>query len=116
WYTARLQGAVAGLGMAGRPRAYAPDVFFNSAKFFDLEWQTYGQIAAPGQDWEWSDGRRSVRIRHDGAAVLGVNGLGVRLRQETCSRWIAQKWSLEDAVADLEAARFDPEFTPAVAR
>ena len=116
WYTARLQGAVAGLGMAGQPRQFDPGVYFNSAKFFDLEWQTYGRVDSLGQDWEWTDGRRSIRIRHNNGAVLGVNGLGVRLRQETCSNWIAQRWSLEAALADLEAARFDPEFTGALAR
>lgn len=115
WYTARLQGAVAGLAMAGRPRPYAPGVFFNSAKFFDLEWQTYGQVSDSGQDWEWSDGSRSVRIRHRDGAVIGVNGLGVRLRQDVCSQWIAEGWSLEAARADLEAARFDAEFTAAIA-
>ena len=42
WYTARLQGATAAFGILGQPRTYAPGVFFNSAKFFDLEYQTYG--------------------------------------------------------------------------
>ena len=121
WYRARLQGALAGLGMAGRPRAFAPGVFYNSAKFFDLEWQTYG--AAGGADlpdghadwlWESSAGAdRSVRIRTAGGRVVGVNALGVRLRQETCARWIAEGWPLDRARADLHAARFDPELTSA---
>ncbi|WP_412062666.1 NAD(P)/FAD-dependent oxidoreductase [Rubrivirga sp. IMCC45206] len=115
WYTARLQGATAGLGMAGRPRAYAPPVFFNSAKFFDLEWQLYGDLAGPATDWERSDGARSVRIRHRDGVVVGVSGLGVRLRQAVCSRWIEERWPLDRAVADLPAARFDAEFTTALA-
>ena len=115
WYTARLQGATAGLGMAGRPRAYAPGVFFNSAKFFDLEWQVYGQTSGEGADWEWTDGRRSVRIRHLDGAVTGVSALGVRLRQTVCSRWIGERWAVDRAVADLSTARFDPEFSSFVA-
>lgn len=111
WYTARAQGATAGLCMAGRPRPYAPGVFFNSAKFFDLEWQLYGQTSGPGADWEWTDGRRSLRIRHEDGRVLGVSGLGVRLRQSACTRWIAEGWPVERAVADLPAARFDAEFS-----
>ena len=111
WYTARLQGATAGLAMAGHPRDYDPGVFFNSAKFFDLEWQVYGAASGPGQDWQTSDGRRSFRIRHDGERVLGVNGLGVRMRQTVCSRWIAEGWPLDRALADLDSAVFDPEFT-----
>ena len=115
WYTARLQGATAGLGMAGRPRPYAPPVFFNSAKFFDLEWQLCGDLAGPATDWERSDGARSVRIRHRDGAVVGVSGLGVRLRQAVCSRWIEERWPLDRAVADLPAARFDAEFSPMLA-
>ena len=124
WYRARLQGALAGLGMTGHARAFAPGVFYNSAKFFDLEWQTYGAAGgadpAPGSgDWFWQgDARvssgRSLRIRHDAdGRVLGVNALGVRLRQETCARWIAEGWSVDRAVGDLRAARFDPEFSSA---
>lgn len=116
WYTARLQGAVAGVGLAGRPRPYAPGVFFNSAKFFDLEWQVYGQSGADGEDWEWTDGRRSLRIRHAEDRVLGVSALGARLRQETCTAWIAEGWSLRRALSDLDAARFDAEFTAPLAR
>lgn len=115
WYTARLQGATAGLGMAGRARPYTPGVFFNSAKFFDLEWQVYGQTGGEGADWEWTDGRRSVRIRHLRGAVIGVSALGVRLRQTVCSRWIAERWAVDRAVADLPTARFDPEFSSFVA-
>ena len=111
WYTARLQGATAGFGLAGRPRAYAPGVFFNSAKFFDLEWQVYGATAGDGDDWAWTDGRRSLRVRHVGGVVRGVSALGVRLRQSACTRWIDERWPLDRALADLRAARFDAELS-----
>ncbi|PAP76956.1 NAD(P)/FAD-dependent oxidoreductase [Rubrivirga marina] len=114
WYTARLQGATAGLGMAGRPLAYAPGVFFNSAKFFDLEWQVYGATSTDGDDWEWTDGRRGLRIRHADGAVRGVSALGVRLRQAVCTQWVEEEWALDRALTDLDAARFDPEFAPAL--
>ncbi len=115
WYTARLQGATAGLGLLGRPRRYEPRVFFNSAKFFDLEWQVYGATSGAGADWEWTDGRRSLRIRHADGVVQGVSALGIRLRQTVCARWIADGWTLDAVLGDLGAARFDPEFSPAVA-
>ena len=111
WYAARRQGATAGLGMAGQPRPYAPGVYFNSAKFFDLEWQVYGATSADGEDWEWSDGRRSLRLRHAGGVVRGVNALGVRMRAEDCTRWIAERWTLERALGALESARFDAELS-----
>ena len=119
WYTARMQGATAGLGLVGRPRTYVPGVFFNSAKFFDLEYQVYGAtgllVSGPEADWEWSDGRRSLRVRHEAGVVRGVSALGVRLRQETCTRWIEEAWPIDRALADLDSARFDPEFSPALA-
>ena len=118
WYTARLQGATAAFGLVGRPRVYQPGVFFNSAKFFDLEYQTYGHVTgeprAGEATWITSDGRRSVRIQHRmdaSQAVVGVTSLGVRLRQDVCSRWIADGVSLADARRQLELADFDPEFT-----
>ena len=111
WYSARLQGATAGLGMAGRPRDYAPGVYYNSAKFFDLEWQVYGATGGDGDDWERADAGRSLRIRHRDGQVQGVSALGARLRQDVCTRWIAEEWPLDRAVADLAAARFDPELS-----
>lgn len=115
WYTARLQGATAALGLLGRPRPYAPGVFFNSAKFFDLEYQVYGRTAFPAaegeEDWAWTDGRRSLRVRHRSGAVRGVSALGVRLRQEACTRWIREGRPLRAALAEFEAAQFDPELT-----
>jgi hypothetical protein len=105
--------------MVGRPRRYRPGVFFNSAKFFDLEYQVYGATALPapaGQaDWAWTDGRRSLRVRHrtDGPdqAVLGVSALGVRLRQDVCTTWIREGRGLDAALSDLRAARFDAELS-----
>ena len=118
WYTARLQGATAAFGLLGRPRVYQPGVFFNSAKFFDLEYQTYGhatgELPEGETNWFLSDGRRSVRIQHRtdaSQAVVGVTSLGVRLRQDVCSRWIADGVSLSDARRQLDLADFDPEFT-----
>lgn len=116
WYTARLQGATAGLGLVGRPRAYEPGVFYNSAKFFDLEYQVYGvtTFARPPDkdDVEWTDGSRSLRLRlgPDGQ-VRGVSALGIRLRQDVCTRWIEDGWTLGAVRADLRVARFDPEFS-----
>ena len=116
WYTARMQGATAGLAMAGHPRTYDPGLFFNSAKFFDLEWQVYGATAGPGDDWEAVDGARALRIRTADGRVRGVSALGMRLRQEACARWITEGWGLDRALADLPAARFDAELTPAFQR
>lgn len=118
WYTARLQGATASFGLVGRPRQYTPGVFFNSAKFFDLEYQVYGRADtgdAPDEaDAFWSDGRRSLRIRHrtnGDSAVLGFSALGLRLRQDVCTEWIESGVGLGEVVDRLPEAHFDGEFT-----
>ena len=118
WYTARLQGATAAFGLLGQPRAYAPGVFFNSAKFFDLEYQTYGRATGTAPEgeayWLATDGARSVRIQHRSDAtqrVVGVASLGVRMRQDVCTGWVADGVSLDQARRQLDRARFDPEFT-----
>jgi NADPH-dependent 2,4-dienoyl-CoA reductase/sulfur reductase-like enzyme len=124
WYVAREQGAVAGHNLAGRPAAYAPGMFYNSAKFFDVEWQQYGRIdAAPPEGeaplfWAAPDGRRSVRLQYraDGdRAVVGLMALGVRLRHAVCADWIARGAGVEDVLATLAAAAFDAEFADDVA-
>ena len=121
WYTAREQGAIAGLNavaqLRGEPmRAYAPGVFFNSAKFFDLEYQVYGRISptlpAGEGSFFWSDGEQALRFQYadaDGRPVVGVTALGVRLRQVVCTRWIEEGTPLAEAVAFLGHAEFDPE-------
>ena len=120
WYTGRLHGATVAHAICGRPRAYAPGPFFNSAKFFDLEYQVYGRITPALRDdegafyWEHPDGRKAVRIQfeRDGGAtrVVGFNVMGVRFRQVVCERWIEEGASLAHVAAHLGAANFDPEF------
>ncbi len=117
WYTARLQGATAGLGMAGLARPYAPGVFYNSAKFFDLEWQVYGATdpQGRGEDAAWTDRRRSLRLRHDDDRLIGANALGVRLRAETVQGWIESGATLAHARRHLGDALFDPELSRGLA-
>ncbi len=118
WYVAREQGAVAGQNMAGREVDYAPGVFYNSAKFFDLEWQQYGRIDPAGREGEpsvyWQDprGRRALRIQHlSTGEVVGFNALGIRLRHAVCAAWITDRLHVDNAVARLREAAFDEEFT-----
>ena len=134
WYTARKQGLVAAHGLTGAPRPYRPGVFYNSAKFFDLEYQAYGRVEPAPRAGEASllaqsrDGRRAVRIQFveganeagapagAGQAVVGFNLMGVRFRQDVCTAWIAQQTPLREVVARLGEAAFDPELSRPVER
>lgn len=119
WYTGRAQGRVAAEAMAGEDAHYEPAPWFNSAKFLDLEWQTYGDVGRklPGEKsawWQDANGARGMRIvwlPGEGERVVGFNFLGLRARQAVCARWIEQRAPLAHVLAHLEEAGFDPEFT-----
>ena len=118
WYTGREHGRTVAQTIAGKETMYEPGVFFNSAKFFNLEYQTYGDIRAKPAEtqesayWEHPDGRKSVRITFDRAsgAVQGFNLMGVRYRQDVCARWIESETDVGSVLANLGQANFDPEF------
>jgi NAD(P)H-nitrite reductase large subunit len=114
WYVAREQGGVAGRNMTGGDVPYAPGVFYNSAKFFDLEWQQYGRIdggtGEPSVYWQDDAGRRAIRIQHrTSGEVVGFNAIGLRLRHELCARWIDAGLDVDSAVRRLREALFDEE-------
>ncbi len=118
WYTGKLMGPVLAKTIAGQKTPYRQGVWFNSAKFMNIEWQTYGDVPAEiGGDldsifWQDTKASRLVRIVFDTStkAVIGFNALGIRLRKEVCLRWIETGTPLEEVLARLELANFDPEF------
>ena len=118
WYTGRMMGEAVAWTLTGRRTAYDPGIWFNSAKFLDIEYQVYGEVPvklADGQAalyWEHPDGKRSIRLVYEqaGGAVIGFNLMGVRFRHEVCDRWIRTKTPVEEVLQNLGAANFDPEF------
>ena len=120
WYTGRMMGENVAHNILGKKTAYQPGIWFNSAKFFDIEYQVYGHVPTELSNeegslyWEHPDGKKSIRIVYDRAtsAVLGFNLMGIRYRQEVCERWIQGKTPLENVLQDLSLANFDPEFFP----
>lgn len=114
WYTGKLQGECVAHGLAGEPREYDPGLWYNSAKFLDLEYQTYGRVGfgVPGEQsliWIAPDRRHSIRLVHVAGKLIGVNLLGIRFRHEVCERWLAEGRDVEFVLAQLEEAHFDPE-------
>ena len=115
WYTGKAQGRVAGEVLAGRDVSYERGTWYNSAKFLDLEYQTYGRVGfgVPGEEqlyWEHASGRQSLRIVHVAGRVIGFNCVGMRYRHEVCAGWIEAEASLDEVLAELGSANFDPEF------
>ena len=127
WYTGRLQGEALARIICGERVPYNRGVWFNSAKFLDLEYQTYGHVPASigsGSDipdngefsfyWEHPNHRHALRIayRLPGREVIGFNAIGIRLRHRVCEKWILEKRPVDWVVEHLSEANFDPEFYP----
>ena len=119
WYTGRMQGETVAHTLAGQPTPYRRGLWFNSAKFFNLEYQTYGQVPAapvPGVStfyWEHPGGRAALRVNFAADAphaVTGFNALGLRLRHAVCEQWLREAAPVTTVLAHLGAANFDPEF------
>ena len=121
WYTGRMQGETVAHSICGQPTAYRRGIWFNSAKFFNLEYQTYGQAPAEPTAgtssfyWEHPSARVALRIYFGAAAphaVTGFNAMGLRLRHNVCEQWIRDQAPAATVLAHLGAANFDPEFFP----
>ncbi|MEX1055383.1 MAG: FAD-dependent oxidoreductase [Rhodothermales bacterium] len=120
WYTGRMHGGTVARTICGERTVYDPGPFFNSAKFFTIEWQTYGNIAPAHDDGIesilWQEGRRLVRIDHDASRVRGFNLMGVRFRHAVCERWLREERSIDYVLEHISEAGFDPEFERRIER
>lgn len=120
WYSGREMGKHVAKNICGDPSPYCPGIWFNSAKFFDLEYQVYGNIQATSDSetnnlyWEHKNGEKSIRIqfRKSDHVVSGFNLMGIRFRQEICQQWISNKSRIEEVLQQISLAFFDPEFDP----
>ena len=118
WYTGRMMGETVAHNVCDKKTAYDPGIWFNSAKFFEIEYQVYGEVLAHAPEhhqsiyWEHPEGRKSIRIIFDknNNQILGFNLMGVRYRHEVCEKWLKEKTTIENVLENLSLANFDPEF------
>lgn len=119
WYTGRMQGETLAQTICGNPIKYEPGIWFNSAKFFNIEYQTYGLVSNKLEEneeqfcWESDDGRKCLKLVYDRGRrnLKGANIFGMRMRHEVFDRWIREGIAVEQVVEELHRAFFDPEFT-----
>ncbi len=118
WYTGRMMGETAARTICGKKASYNPGIWFNSAKFLDIEYQVYGHVPNKTPDhyetlyWEHQNGEKAIRINFDknSNAVVGFNLMGIRYRHEVCEKWLKEKTPVSTVLQDLSLANFDPEF------
>ncbi len=118
WYTSRDQGKIAGLNIAGDEHIYKRGTFYNSAKFFDLEYTTAGYVNFRFEGEEnWFQREpgtlytQRITYMPDGT-VIGFNFIGRRWDHRPLVRWVEEKRKLDWVLEHLPEANFDEEFMP----
>ncbi|MFT5892630.1 MAG: NAD(P)H-nitrite reductase large subunit [Dokdonia sp.] len=118
WYTGRMMGETLAQTICGNPLAYKPGHWFNSAKFIDIEYQTYGWVFSKPREnethfhWKHEDDTKCITINTDSTTgkFIGINTFGIRMRHEIFDRWLTQERSTDYILEHLKDANFDPEF------
>jgi NADPH-dependent 2,4-dienoyl-CoA reductase/sulfur reductase-like enzyme len=119
WYTGRMMGEVVAKTISGQKTKYTPGPWFNSAKFFDIEYQTYGNVRNVLNEgeadlyWEHTSGKKAMHLVWDKITgqFIGVNTFGIRLRHENFDRWLRQRKDIGFIIEQLHESNFDPEFS-----
>jgi len=118
WYTGRMMGETLAQTICGNKTKYQPGHWFNSAKFLDIEYQTYGWVWAQPKEnearfyWEHEDGKKCIHINYDKntSEFIGINNFGIRMRHEFFDSVLTKKQSVNYVIEHLADANFDPEF------
>lgn len=120
WYTGRMMGETLAQTICGNPTEYKPGHWFNSAKFLDIEYQTYGWVFSERRKndsethFHWRHPKEKICITaafdKDSKTFLGINTFGIRMRHEIFDRWLNENRSIDFVMEHLVDANFDPEF------
>lgn len=118
WYTGRMMGETVAQTICDNKTAYKPGHWFNSAKFMDIEYQTYGWVWAQPKEnesrfyWEHEDGKKCIHINYNKKTqeFIGINNFGIRMRHEFFDKVLTEKRSVNYVLEHLADANFDPEF------
>jgi len=121
WYTGKMQAETLAKTICGDRSVYNRGIWFNSAKFYDLEYQTYGQLPPetnPEQKsfyWEHPNGRHAFRANYSSTdeSIQGFNFIGIRFRQIIAEEWIRERKTIDFVIQNLKKGWFDPEFSKA---
>jgi len=120
WYTGRMMGEALAQTLCKKPTEYNPGHWFNSAKFLDVEYQTYGWVFSERskkdyeQHFHWRHEKEKICItiayHIESKLFLGINTFGIRMRHKIFDRWLTEKRNIDYVMEYLKDANFDPEF------
>ena len=120
WYTGRMMGETLAQTICKKKTAYKPGHWFNSAKFLDIEYQTYGWVFSERSkkeneayfQWQHPTEQKCITISFDKNTklFLGINTFGIRMRHEIFDTWLTDKKDITHVLEYLADANFDPEF------
>jgi len=120
WYTGRMMGETVAQTLCGNKIPYNPGHWFNSAKFLDIEYQTYGWVFSKRlkKEYEahfhWRHSTEKICItvafHKETGIFLGINTFGIRMRHEIFDQWLTEGRNVDHVIAHLADANFDPEF------
>lgn len=120
WYTGRMMGETLAQTLCDNKIEYKPGHWFNSAKFFDIEYQTYGWVFSERNKkdneshfhWMHKDDHMCITIAYDkdSKKFLGINTFGIRMRHEIFDKWLTEERDVHHVLEYLADANFDPEF------
>ncbi|MGW9684128.1 NAD(P)/FAD-dependent oxidoreductase [Flagellimonas sp. 2504JD1-5] len=120
WYTGRMMGETVAQTICGNKIEYKPGHWFNSAKFLDIEYQTYGWVFSEKirkeheLHFHWRHPEEKLCItaafHKDTNQFLGLNTFGIRMRHEVFDRWLTEERDIDHVMEYLADANFDPEF------
>ena len=118
WYTGRMMGEVLAMTLAGKKSAYRPGPWFNSAKFFDIEYQTYGIVQPTPDDqhkhwfWKKADENQFITVawHPESGDFQGINSYGIRLKHEYFDRALQLGQHVSQVIGSIDQANFDTEF------
>ena len=113
-----MMGETLAQTICGKRMKYNPGIWFNSAKFFDIEYQTYGWVWNKPKEneqhfyWENDCGKKAIRFCYEknSRIFLGVNLFGIRMLHSFFDTMLTEKRTVDEVISQLKIANFDPEF------
>ena len=106
--------------ICGTRTEYKPGHWFNSAKFLDIEYQTYGWVFNTNgrkeyeEHFHWRHTTEKICLtiayHTETRKFLGINTFGIRMRHEVFDKWLIEGRDINHVIKYLKDANFDPEF------